>query len=172
MLNQSDPYWKLRPPPPTPADEICTCAGCPPIMLQPCLSFNPVACLLCNLEVLPERIGFSEELADKLARWQSFYDCFYQLWLSSDEFELWAQAQLEDPQSSVNQQGLALVLDLNNFRRAYYWWFQAAEDDDSKTSSHCPICHVPLSEYVSERNVPQRDRWVCERCCIVMPRYS
>ncbi len=168
MLNQSDPYWKLRPPPPTAAEDMCTCADCPPIMLQSCLSFNPLACLFCNLEVLPERVGFSAAMTDKLARWQSFYNCFYHLWLDSDEFEIWAQAQLEDPKSSVNQRGLALALELNELRRTYYWWFQA-DEDESPIPSHCPVCQAQLSEYLSDGAAPEIDRLVCERCSIVMP---
>ncbi len=77
MSDSTDPYWKLKSPPPTPDDELCSCAGSPPIMLQAHLSPNPVSCIACNLEVAPERIGFSESLAEKLAFWQSFHDCFY-----------------------------------------------------------------------------------------------
>jgi hypothetical protein len=169
MLEQSDPYWKLRPPPPTPPEEICNCTGRSPILLQPCLTANPIACLLCNLEVPPERIGFSAELADKLARWQGFYDAFYRLWLDSDEFEAWAQTQLENPKSPVNQQGLALVSALNAFRRTYYGWFQAEAEDESPPPTHCPVCQAQLSQYAASRARLKMQRLVCERCSIAMP---
>jgi hypothetical protein len=178
MLNQSDPYWKLRPAPPTPADEICTCTNSPPLLLQPCLSPNPLACLKCNLEVPPEQVGFSEELADDLARWRNFYECFYRLWLDSDEFESWAQIHLENPKSLVNQRGLALVAALNHFRRTYYGWFQAEEAEDSQPLAHCPVCKTQLSAYSGDSgksaygggtHEPKTQRSVCERCSIAMP---
>lgn len=52
-----DPYRKLRPETATPEDELCKCADRPPIVLQGHLSSNPIACLRCNGEVPPERIG-------------------------------------------------------------------------------------------------------------------
>jgi hypothetical protein len=107
MHAEVDPYWKLRPALPPQDDEICASVRSPPIVLQAHLSPNPVSCLLCNLEVSPERIGFSESIAEQLAFWQRFHDCFYFLWLDSGEFEAWAKAQLENPTSEVNKRGLS-----------------------------------------------------------------
>ncbi len=153
-------YWKLRPPLPTPADELCSCAGSPPVMLQPHLSPNPLSCFACNFEVPPERIGFSEALAEELACWQSFHDCFYRLWLDSGEFESWAKAQLSDPCSPVNKRGLELVSKLSSFRPAYYWWFQDTGADDFLPLSRCPTCSGELSK--------QNRRNTCEQCSIVV----
>jgi hypothetical protein len=123
---------------------------------------NPLACIACNLEVPPERIGFSEALAEELHFFQCFYDCFYYLWLDSREFETWAAEQLADPSSPVNQRGLALVVKLGVYRRAYYWWFQDESADGFAPLSHCPACRAPLSER----------GWVnvCEPCAIVAAR--
>ena len=51
----SDPYWKLRPVGPTPADEICRCADLKGVVLRDSLGENPIHCLVCNGEVPPER---------------------------------------------------------------------------------------------------------------------
>src|SRR6188768_378604 len=121
MGDSTDPYEKLRPPPPTPEDELCSCVGSPPIVLQAHLSSNPISCADCNLEVPPEHVGFSEAIAEQIAYWRTFHDCFYMLWLYSGEFEDCAKAQLENPISAVNMRGLELVSDLNTLRRTYYW---------------------------------------------------
>ena len=160
MGENRDPYCQLRPPPPTPDNELCSCSGSPPLMLQPHLSSNPLSCMVCNLEVSPERIGFSESLAEKLAFWQSFHDCFYRLWLDSGELESWAKAQLSDPGSPVNKRGLELVSELSSFRRAYYWWFQDTGAEDFQPLSRCPACQDDFSD--------QHLRNTCEQCAIVV----
>ena len=40
-----DSFYKLRPPPPTPDDELCPCEPGIPIKLMCALRFNPIACL-------------------------------------------------------------------------------------------------------------------------------
>ena len=127
MPTDNDPYWKLRPPPPTPDDETCACTSVTPVVLQPHLSPNPLSCARCNLEVPPDRIRFDEHVADSLASWRDFHDCFYFLWLDSGEFEEWAKGHLRDPMSAVNTRGLELVAQINVFRRCYLWWFQDEE---------------------------------------------
>jgi len=160
MPHIADPYWKLRPAPPTPDEALCSCAGSPPIMLQAHLSSNPLSCIVCNHEVPPERVGFSEALAEGLAFWQHFHDCFYLLWLDSGEFESWAKTQLEDPASPVNQRALELVSELNAFHRTYHWWFQDTGAEEFLPLSRCPVCHTELVE--------QHGRQVCEQCSIVV----
>src|SRR5262245_33708094 len=120
MPDAVDPFWKLRPPPATPEGELCSCSDEPPIVLVGRLGPNPVACLRCNGEVSPERIGLSAEVAEELACWRDFHTAFEHLWLDSGEFESWAKEQLESPASPVNTRGLALAARLDGFRRAYY----------------------------------------------------
>jgi len=135
-----DPYWKLRPIPPTPADELCDCQGEPPLILRDSLGDNPLACADCNLEVPPERIGFSEELAEELAVWQSFHRCFYQLWLDSGKFASWASAELSHPDSEVNVRGLQAVQNLTRIRTAFLWWFRDTEQEHASPMQTCPAC--------------------------------
>ena len=156
-----DPYRKLRPAPPTSDRDHCSCVGDPPIMLQAHLSTNPLSCMICNLEVRPERVGFGEDLAEKLATWRSFHDCFYLLWLDSGEFEAFAKAQLENPESAVNVRALQLVSELNAHRRTYYWWFQDTEVQEYRRLSQCPVCEQDLRQ--------QHGRHVCESCSVVVP---
>ncbi|NQU20700.1 MAG: DUF2310 family Zn-ribbon-containing protein [Candidatus Nealsonbacteria bacterium] len=159
-MTNNDPYWKLKPPSPTPDDELCSCLGDPAVVLQPHLSCNPISCADCNLEVPPERLGFSEQLADELASWRTFHDCFFHLWLDSAEFEAWAKSQLFDPQSPVNTRGLALRQSLAECRPCYYWWFLDTDAEDFQQVSMCPRC---------KRNLSSRgSRSVCEDCWIIV----
>jgi hypothetical protein len=85
--DELDPYWKLRPTRATPDDELCKCANQPPIVLQGPFSSNPIACLKCNGEVPPERIGFSADLAERIAFWKNVHEALYTLWLDSSDYE-------------------------------------------------------------------------------------
>lgn len=95
-MSAPDPYYKLRPVPTTPEEELCTCLKLSSLVLQPHLTANPITCVACGLEVPPERAGISAELADRVAQWLGFHDAFYTLWLDSGEFESWAREHLED----------------------------------------------------------------------------
>lgn len=145
-MSDIDPYWKLRPPPPTPADELCSCSELRCILLRGTFAENPLACAQCNLEVLPERLALPPQLADDLATWRSFHNCFYLLWLDSGEFEAWARAQLSDPQSPVNLRGRSVRAELDRVRRAYYWWFQDTGAEDFVPPTSCPICSAALAD--------------------------
>lgn len=90
----SDPYWKLRPRPPTPEDEVCHCDKLQAVMLRDELGENPIYCLACNGEVFPEPIGFDERLAEEIAIWRSVHQSLYRLWLDSCEYEIWAAERL------------------------------------------------------------------------------
>jgi hypothetical protein len=159
--DEADPYWKLRPPSATPVAEPCDCADRPSIVLQGHLSSNPIVCLSCNGEVPPERIGFSADLAERVAFWRRVHDALYALWLDSSDYESWARARLEDPIGEVSVWGLEVVRQLNSHCHAYYWWFQDSTADDFVPSSQCPRCSADLVE---------RSGWqVCEECSIVVP---
>ena len=142
-----DRYEKLRPAPPTPSDELCSCREFPPLLLRSVLSSNPVACARCNLEVEPESLSMSSGLVDALAYWRSYHDCFYLLWLDSGEFEAWALAQLSDPRSPVNAKGLALRAVMDGVRRTYYWWFQ-----DTGAEDFCAFRDVSSLRLEAQRN--------------------
>jgi len=168
MQTGSDPYLKLRPQSPTPEREICACTSSPPVLLQPHLSSNPLSCARCNLEVPPERIGFDGALADAVASWQHFHDCFFFLWLDSGEFESWAKMHLSDPSSVVNSRGLDLVSRVSKFRRCYLWWFQDEGADNWLPASKCPRCAKTLElKFKGER--PQGGSlMVCDPCSIAL----
>lgn len=155
----ADPYWKLRPPPPTPEDELCSCPDAPPVVLM-CRGYNPLACLECNGDVPPERLGFDEQLAEELAFWRSFYKAFDTLWLDSGEFEGWARRELSDPESVPNRRGLKLVEELNKYNPSYFLWFQEPGEEDFKPLSRCPRCDGEL--------LPSRGRRVCDACKIAV----
>ncbi len=157
----TSPYWRLQPELPTPEDEICKCQDGPPIVLQDHLSHDPLACLRCNGEVPPQRIGFPASISDELASWRNFHRAFYTLWLDSAEYEKWAATELENPNSPVNLRGLRLVKKLNTYHRTYYWWFQNAGGEGFVPISECPRCSKAL--------VLAWDHLVCETCSIIVP---
>lgn len=158
--NESDPYWQLRPEWPTPEDEVCKCVDQPPIVLQDHLSSVPLACLRCNLEVPPERIGFSQQLAQGIAHWRGLHRALYSLWLDSADYEAWACERLRDPLGRVQVLGMGIVEELNACRRAYYWWFEDASVDDFVPLSKCPRCAGPLALHFGCS--------VCEACSIMV----
>jgi hypothetical protein len=166
MTIERDPYWRLRPPPPTPDREICACTSIMPILLQPHLSSNPLSCACCNLEVPPERIGFDETIANEIASWQQFHNCFHFLWLDSGDFESWAEKHLLDPLSVVNLRGLELARRISKFRRCYLWWFEDWSADDRVAPSRCPRCLGSLD--VRFEHTRGWSLLVCEPCSIAI----
>ena len=163
-MNRSDPYFKLRSPPPTPADEICSCEGNKPIKLMQALGSNPLHCIDCNLEVAPESLSISESLVEEVANWSSLRGAFEMLWLDSGAYEDWAKDQLMDIGSPVNQQGIALRRKLEAIRRCYYWYFQDETDESFEPLTLCPACSQPLSKY-SDGIFPQL---ICQSCALIM----
>lgn len=158
-----DPYLKLRPDPPTPPDEICACADGPPVVLRPRLGPNPLACLRCNAEAPPERIGLSESLADEIAGFRDFHGAFDHLWLDSGEFEAFAAAELANPTSVVNRRGLQLVERLARVHEAYYGWFQDGTAEPPAVFEDCPACGRSLETYAG-----RFPRKLCRGCRIAL----
>ncbi len=159
-MPENDPYWKLKPGPPTPADEICSCKEANPIVLCYAISENPIRCADCNFEVPAERLRPTPELADEIASWREFYGCFYKLWLDSGEFENWARVQLSDPHSAANERGYMVCAKLSTIRPCYYWWFQDTGADNFKPISQCPKCNGNL--------IKKFGKSVCESCSIIV----
>jgi hypothetical protein len=146
-MNDPDPYFKLRPPAPTPEEEICQCQGSPPIKLMYALGYNPVNCMNCNLEVPPESLQLPSSTVEAIAFWRSMYDAIYRLWPDSGEYETWAQEQLEDTSSSINRSGREVQSILDNVRRCYYWHFRDQSGDEYLPPDTCPYCGEMLTRY-------------------------
>jgi len=138
----ADVYERLRPPKPTPADEICGCPGgtAVKVMSTGGLGFNPIHCLQCNGEVPPERLELGRELVDAVANWYRTYGAIDALELQSGEYEEWARAELLNPDSPPNREGLELVRRLNERVATYFWFWQAESDQDGEPLSSCPVC--------------------------------
>jgi hypothetical protein len=139
LSHELDRYWKLRPAAQRPDDEICRCARVEAVMLCDRLGENPLYCMVCNGEVLPERLGFDDRLTEAIASWRFVHRSLYWLWLESGEYEAWAAQRLADPQGEVHRTGRDVVRRLNETVRAYYWWFQDS-GDDQPSASRCPLC--------------------------------
>jgi hypothetical protein len=126
--NMKDPYFKLRPSIPTPDEELCKCEEVSELYLACKLGTNPVYCLRCNGEVLPDKLAFEEPLAEEIASWNSVYGSLYQLWLDSGEYEEWGRDRLLDPKGEVNARGMEIVKELSTRVRTYYFWFDGEQE--------------------------------------------
>jgi predicted nucleic acid-binding Zn ribbon protein len=149
--------------PETPEDEICQCNPCPPIKLMHALSNNPLHCIKCNLEINTQKFALETKIIDYVVRWRNLYDAIYTLWLDSREYEEWAQNELSDIHSPVNQTGLKVQQELNKARKTYYWHFQNQSADNFKPAVHCPNCKKSFRTY-SDGIFAQ---FICEECSII-----
>lgn len=154
-----DPYFKLRPEPPTPKGELCDCENISEIYIAHKLGSNPVYCLRCNGEVIPEKLAFGERLAKAIAFWNSVYGYLYGLWLNSGEYEQWARDRLLDPKGQVNSQGMELAKQLGRIVKAYYLWFYESDETVPKA---CPICGSEFVEREGSKFL------FCESCLLII----
>ena len=151
-------YEQLYPPSPTPDSETCQCANVP-VKLMQALTYNPIHCMDCNLEVPPARLGLDPDQVTAIVNWRSVYDAIDRLWLSSGDYEEWAFTQLVDLNSSVNQLGRKICNELQATSRCYYWCFRN-EDTIIQT---CPLCEHPVEDYTSGRFQQK----ICRECRLV-----
>lgn len=136
-----DPYLRLRPLPPTPPDEVCSCSDCPPILLMWTIGPNPIHCLHCNLEIEPPAVPLPADLVDEVAHWAMLDGAIEHLELDSGPYEEWAQRELLNLQSPVNIEGLALRRTLDPIRRCYLVLFQPMDADGRfVVPPVCPQC--------------------------------
>jgi predicted nucleic acid-binding Zn ribbon protein len=158
-------YLKLRPPKQTPNSEICKCSGRPPFVLQCALTYNPISCSDCNLEVDLNQLNFTDELAESISNWRNFHDCFYLLWLDSGEYEEWAKEQLSRPDSPVNKRGIALNDKIRLYNDSFYWWFIDNSSDEYISFTKCPNCTNDLIKRPNKFNVNTK---ICSLCNIIV----
>ena len=162
-MAQYDIYFKLRPPELTPADELCRCLHTP-MKLMYALSYNPLHCMNCNLEIPLDTLTLSSEVVEAIANWRDIYQAIYLLWLDSGSYEEWAQEQLSDITSEVNLHGRAVQEVVNSSRRCYYCHFQDQSAEHYQPMKVCPICGDVLQDY-TQGIFLQR---ICERNSIVV----
>jgi hypothetical protein len=140
----ADPYFKLKPYP-RELVETCGCTDTPAMVLTAAFAAlggaNPLRCLRCNSEIAPESLALSAAHVDAIAHWNSVAGAIEWLELDSGAYEGWARAQLVDPKSTTNVEGLALARELNTLRPCYFSFFVAMNEDlDYLTPSRCPLC--------------------------------
>ena len=165
----ADPFDKLRPPLPTPAGELCSCGGAPPIKLMPSLGSNPICCVRCNREVDPESFPLGPDLADTIGLWNQVYVAIYHLWITSvDAYVDWAGRQLEDLDGYVNKVGRELCSEINDTRTCYYSLFDDTSGPSFIPRENCPYCRSKLID-VAESYPEIR---ICEECLIATWAHS
>jgi hypothetical protein len=150
----SDPYFKLKPREPTPAEECCDCSEISGVYLAHKLSDNPIHCMTCRGEVAPERIGFDRHTTESIAGWHAVYRSIYCLWLDSGSYEAWAESELLNKDSEVNRMGMLARDALAAYLPTTYLWFWQEERPTS-----CPVCG---SSELSRRG----SMLFCEKCNI------
>jgi len=135
-------------------------------MLMTALTENPIHCLDCGREVDPGAIALPEELVEAVAHWNWIAGAIERLELDSGPYEKWAEAQLLDPASPVNREGLELRGLLEATRRCYFVFFQQMTEDLSAyvVPDSCPGCGSPLGK--PPQGTPGRR--VCEPCSVVL----
>jgi predicted nucleic acid-binding Zn ribbon protein len=158
-----DPYFKLRPGLPTPPEEMCHCQGYKPLKLMGRLSYNPISCIDCNLEINPEFLGTNERLVEAIACWRDVHNAIEELWLDSREYEAWAKQQLTDIDSPVNRRGLELRKELEVIRPFYYHYFQDESAEGFQPTIRCPKCHKAFILYRGGIFL----QFICESCRII-----
>ena|SRR5688572_16313797 len=164
-MSETDLFYRLRPQPATPADEICSCPDSTPFVLMSALSANPVHCLRCNLEVPLRRLVFSDvRLVDQIADWNSVWSALDRLWLDSGAYENFARGEMERLDSSANAQGLAAAARLRDFHPTFYHAFRDESNGDVPVPKICPGCERDLRP-VSGSNP---SRAVCDRCYLAV----
>lgn len=147
----------------TPIDEICKCSKDKPIKLMQALGPNPLHCVDCNLEIAPESLALNNNLIDDIVRWQGVASAMELLELDSGEYESWAQKQLIDITSPVNQRGMELCKELNTICKCYLWYFQNETADDFEPITHCPNCNQTLMVYTNGKF----KQLICEPCKLI-----
>lgn len=146
MQQESESYSKLRPRGATPPEDCCSCRELRAVYLAHVLTDNPVQCLVCRGEVAPERIGFDGETAELIASWNTVFGSVYALWLDSEEYESWAEAELLRKDSPINLRGLAARKKLSEWIPTKYLWFW-----NESRPMECPVCSSKLESVGGER---------------------
>ena len=142
-----DPYFKLRPEPPTPEDELCACQPPRVWKLMWALGSNPVHCTRCNLEIRPEELQLSLALVEAVANWRCVWGSIELLWLDSGHYEAWALAELANLDSAANQRGRAVVEQLSAVNPCYFQCFEDQSAEEWQPLQVCPSCEDPLTSY-------------------------
>ena len=151
-------YSKLSPPLPTPKEEKCNCGHRKSVKLMYALNPNPITCVDCNLEIEPTLLNLSQEVVDEIVFWRHIYGSIYHLWLASGDYEKWAEKELANLGSPVNNLGLKARSSLNEFHPCFYWVFQDQSEETFSPISVCPICHEPLNEFLGTKFKQVRGR--------------
>jgi hypothetical protein len=150
----NDPYFKLRPRGPTPAEECCRCTQISAVYLAHVLSENPIHCATCRGEVAPEEIGFDEGTTESIARWNTIFGAIYSLWLDSGTYEAWAESELRNRDSMINRDGMLVREALARYVPTSYLWFW----NGSRPTS-CPSCS-------SSDLLDQGQLHLCQQCWV------
>ncbi len=136
-------------------EEKCQCPKEYPLVLQYHLVEEVLVCSHCNLD--KEFGELPPSIKMEIANWTKSYRKAFKKWLvGPDRLD-----ELSNPQSSLNQKGLAIAAKLNTMLPTYYWWHV----NEDEYFDACPNCgkgfQTVLNGYAEHHKV-------CQQCRILV----
>ncbi|VAW36445.1 hypothetical protein MNBD_GAMMA01-191 [hydrothermal vent metagenome] len=105
---------------------------------------------------------------DNITFWNQDHERLYGLWLSSREYEVFAQDQLQHIHSAINKRGRKICAKIENLTGipSYYFLFNyrnLSEQDDKNRK--CPVCHKKWS--IKGKTSTDFIAFKCDNCRLV-----
>lgn len=160
---------------PTAKHDCCQCTGDKPLVLEYRSVPSSLFCIECRKETDPERLRpvLNNSIIHAINEWHHLFVAFSVLNhlynfsdnQNIDRYKTLGHQELENIDSEVNRQGLAVRKSLeDNGRTCYYWYAQGNEDYyNHPPITQCPQCQQTFSRYNGEA-FPYL---VCETCKII-----
>jgi len=141
---KNDIYTKLKVNPFN--DEVLQYCSCdkPTYVLAMMVSYNqnPVRCINCLDVVDPASVPIPKDIVHELADWSISHSSIQWLAFQTDEYETWANNELNNIKSGINTYGLELRKKLSKTGEMLYWYTRPLDSNSTK----CPICCTEMQE--------------------------
>ena len=141
---KNDIYEKLRVNPfSEKVEQYCSCNE-PTYVLAMMLSYNqnPVRCINCLDLVNPASVPIPKDIVPVLADWSISHSAIQWLAFQTEDYETWANKELNNIKSSINKNGLELRNKLSKTGNVLYWYTRPFDSN----SIDCPICNTGMQE--------------------------
>jgi hypothetical protein len=106
------------------------------------LGTSPVVCNECGGIVARYRLRLGGPTGAQLWSWDVQYDSIFACWLASADYESWADKELHDVQSNLNEAGIALACSIAKDIACEVNYYLAASEDAGH--ARCPRCGEEL----------------------------
>ena len=132
--------------------DICKCQQNTDKKIMFTFDDSVFCCMKCNLPIK------KEIQREEIVSWHSEYYTIYHLWLLSGAYEEWANIELQNINSKINQIGLKISRE----EKCYYWLHQD-NHEQVDNDKNCPICGSKMEDYENSILLQK----VCKKCFIV-----